>query len=149
MEILILKPKIKEFEKVVYNPIVKHQAVSCPEILRINIEDNLTRIDFIYYAKSYYENGGWVQIDRNSFIRPVGSNLKLGMVKVANITIAPAKHWFKSTKDILCYTLYFPPVPKGTKQIDIIEKGASVGTWFNFYGVSMERVRTEKLIAGN
>lgn len=149
METLITKPKIKEFEKVVYNPIVKHQNVSCPEILRINTEDNLTRIDFIYYAESYYGNGGWVKTDSNSFIRPFGSNLKLGMVKVANITIAPVKQWFKSQRDFLCYTLYFSALPRDTKTIDIIEKEATGGTWFNFYGVSMERVKTEKLIAGN
>lgn len=146
----IEKLKVNELEKLVFNPMVKHQTSGHPEILRIENDAEFTRIDFIYYTCSYYENGGWVQMSERTFIRPVGSKLKLKLLKAVNIPIAPTKHWFKTTKDILCYTLYFPPVPNGTKVIDIIEKEcANDDTWFNFYAVSMESIRKEKLIVGN
>lgn len=146
----IEKPKVKELEKLIYNPLVKKNTNSQPEILRIQNDDNFTRIDFIYYPKSYYVNGGWVQIDRDTFIRPVGSNQRLKLIKAINIPLAPTKHFFKNSKEFLCYTLYFPSLPKETSSIDIIEnEGTHEETWFNFYGVSMERVLSEKLVAGN
>lgn len=146
---LIEKPKVDLQEKVVFNPMVKHQTNGHPEVLRIQNEENFTRIDFIYFAKSYYVNGGWIQIDRDTYIRPIGSKERLTLVEAVNIPIAPIKHYFKSTKDFLCYTLYFPPVPKGTKTIDIIEGLGGNNSWFNFYGVSMETVRKEKIIVGS
>ena len=145
----IEEPLVKELEKVVYYPIMKHMVSNNAEILRIANEDDLTRIDFIHYADPIYIDGGWVKISPLSFIRPVGTKHKLGLVKAVNIPIAPVKHFYKSKKDFLCYTLYFPPLPKGTKEIDIIEFEGPGDNWFNFYGVSMGRVRSEKIIVGN
>lgn len=148
-EIEIAKPKIKELEKLIYKPFVHQQNVEHMETMRIENDPEYTRIDFLYYACPRYVDGGWIQISRDTFIRPVGSNHRLKLVSAVNIPIAPTKHYFKSTRDILCYTLYFPPVPKGTKSIDIIENEILGGTWFNFYGVSMEIVRRDKIIVGN
>lgn len=51
---------------------------------------------------------------------------------------------------MLTYTLYFPAVPKGCKEIDIIEcENGNIGNWFNFYSVSIEKVRTKPLIVNN
>lgn len=141
--------QIKELEKIIYRPMLKHQICHNAEIMRIKEEDDLTRIDFIYYATPYYKNGGWVQLEGGTFIRPIETKQRLTLVKAVNMPIAPTKHWFKSTKEFLCYTLYFPPLPKGTTAIDIIECDVKGGDWFNFYGISMERVRTEKIIVGN
>lgn len=148
METLIAKPKIKELEKILYRPIVKHTTNSQAEILRISNEDDLTRIDFIYYPKPN-QYGWWVQIDKGSFICSIECNLRLTLVKAVNISIAPTKTFFKSNQPFVCYTLYFPPIAKGTESIDIVEREGSGGDWFNFYGVSMERARTEKLIVRN
>ncbi len=145
----IEKPKVKELERLIYNPIVKHSPFQNLETMRIEIDPEFTRIDFIYYACNIYVNGGWVRILRDTFIRPSGSKTCLKLVNAINIPIAPKKHWFKSTKDLLCYTLIFPALPKGTKSIDIIENETPGGSWFNFYGVSMETVRSQKLIVGN
>jgi len=145
----IEEPQIETLEKVVFSPNMKNKTIETTEILRIENEDDFTRIDFICYAPTRYINGGWVEILKDTFIRPVGTTHKLTLVKAVNIPIAPKKHYFRSKRDMLCYTLYFPPLPKGTTSIDIIESEASGGNWFNFYGVSMERVRSEKLIVGN
>ncbi len=146
---VIEKTKVDELEKVVFNPMVKHQTNGHPEVLRIQKEAEFTRIDFIYYTNPKYVNGGWIQIAQKTFIRTVGSMERLTLVNAVNIPIAPTKHYFKSTKDFLCYTLYFPPVPKETKAIDIIERLGGDNTWFNFYGVSMEAIRKEKIIVGS
>ena len=137
----IEKPKIKEQEKLIYNPTVKklpaHDAIF--KIMRIELEEDYTRIDFVYNNVKY----DWVQIEANSFIRPVGTKTCYTLVKAQGIPYAPKKYNFKSANETLYYTLYFPALPKNVKEIDIIEKELPHGNYFNFYGVSMERVRKE------
>jgi len=143
-------PEVMEQESLVYNPLVKHQVSKSPDILRIENDPDFTKIDFIVYASPKYINGGWVQMNIDSFIRPVGSSLHLKLISAVNIPIAPAMHYFKTKQDFLCYTLVFPALPCGTKSIDIIEKEiAGDRSYFNFYGVSMQKVYTERLLVGN
>ena len=140
----IEEPKIKEQEKVVYNPDVKTPPSHDTKlkIMRIELEEDFTRIDFVTASGGY----AWVQIDRNSFIRPVGTNACLPLVKAQGIPYAPQKHFFKNAKDSLYYTLYFPALPKNVTAIDIIEREVPGGNYFNFYGVSMERVKKEVIL---
>lgn len=93
-----------------------------------------TRIDFIYKSSMIYDNGGWIQIERDSYIQPIGSSVKFKLIKAIGIPIAPLKHYFKRQGEYHPYTLIFPALPKDTKAIDIIEKLAP-GTYFNFYNV--------------
>ena len=151
MEIIIPKKEspVKTDTGITYNPLVKITPGCKLSVLRTELNEKFTRIDFIYQATSYYINGGWVRIHDTCFIRPVGSDLKLRMIKAVNIPIAPKRHWFKTSKDMLCYTLYFPPLPAGTKTIDIIEMETNDPSFFNFYGVSVERIKTEVINVGN
>ena len=118
----IEEPKIKEQEKVVYNPDVKHSPTASPKhkIMRIELEDDLTRIDFVYNSGKF----AWVQIDPASFIRPVNTGSHLTLVRACGIPYAPQKHFFRSRNETLYYTLYFPALPKDVTEIDIIEKEA-------------------------
>lgn len=127
-ELEVLEPTIITIEKVV------------PEIKIPEPDDNILRIDFLYYASPYYNNGGWVQIHPQTFIRPVGSQTKYKMVGAVNIPKNPVKHFFKTNRDMLFYSLLFPQVPKDVTNIDIIEKEINDGTWFNFYNVPMQTV---------
>lgn len=116
-----------------YNPngldhTLKHRIKS------IEITDDYTRIDFIYRSSMIYINGGWIQMERNAFIKPVGSTTKYPLLRAIGIPIAPIKHYFKRQGEYHSYSLIFPALPAGTKSIDIIEKEAP-GTYFNFYGV--------------
>lgn len=142
-------PKIKEIEKVIYAPLIIHSNQEHLTIHRIITDDNLTRIDFIHYAPAIYQNGGWVQMHRECFIRTCGSSEKLTLIQAVNIPYAPIKHYYKSEKDFLCYTLYFPALPKNTKAIDIIEGEALGKNWFNFYGVSIEQALAQRLVVNN
>lgn len=149
MEILSPPQKTKKGLKI-YNPIVFINNSPTSEILTIELNEHFTRIDFIYYAPAHYYKGGWVQISRDTYIRPVGTKQRLKLIQVANIPIAPTKHFFTAPNQMLAYTLYFPALPKGCEAIDIIEfEGNLADNWFNFYGVSMEKVRTEALIVNN
>ena len=146
MEIKIAPQKVEK-KKFIHNPKVEVNSNTDLDVLRIETDDELTRIDFFY--KNHFDSAGWVHISKNSFIRVAGSDKKLTLVKAVNIPIAPLNHYFKNKGDVLAYTLYFPPLPKGTKKIDIIESEVPGGTWFNFYGVSMETVWNDVIMINN
>lgn len=116
-----------------YNP----EGMDFKKELRVKSIDatsEYTRIDFIYKSSMIYDNGGWIQIDPNSYIQPVGSTTQYKLVKAIGIPLMPLKYYFKRQGEYYTYTLIFPPLPKDTKSIDIIEKLAP-GTYFNFFNV--------------
>jgi hypothetical protein len=119
-------------------------------VLRIVQEDELTRIDFVVRASPIRINGGWVHIEPGTFIRPVNTGVELIMVQAVNIPTAPAKHWFKNKSQCLYYTLYFPALPEDVVAIDIIEREAArPHNYFNFYGVSLEKIASEVIMIKN
>ena len=143
-------PYIEKKEKPVYNPSVEYQNGSDIDVMRIVQEEELTRIDFAYRASPKYRNGGWIQIGRESFIRPVNTGMQLTLVQAVNIPITPSKHWFKNANQCLYYTLYFPALPDDVAAIDIIEREvARPHNFFNFYGVSLERIAREVIMVNN
>lgn len=152
MEINIIeisKPKIKEREKQIFNPKVKQlpSRDTSFKIMRIVIDENYTRIDFVYNNGRFE----WVQIDPKSFIRPAGSDVSYPLIKAVGIPLTPKRHVFKTAKETLYYTLYFAALPKSVKVIDIIEKEIHTPGhhYFNFYGVSMEKIKSKKIEVGN
>lgn len=105
----------------------------------ISIDDHYTRIDFIYISPKLFINGtSWVQIFNTAYIRPSGSDKKYSLLKAINIPIAPNKHFFKSSGQVLQFTLLFPALPKTVTEIDIIEKLAA-GSYFNFFRVALTK----------
>lgn len=104
----------------------------------IELTDEYTRIDFIYRSSSIYVNGGWIQMDGNAYISPVGSTMKYRLMRTIGIPIAPLKHYFKRKGEYHTYSLIFPALPAETTKIDIIEKEAP-GTYFNFYGIDYSK----------
>lgn len=150
MEIETPKPETEVKKQVlIYNPLIKHDTSRDLKVMRIELDDKFTRIDFVHHASRIYEKGGWVQIHKGCFIRPVGTGMKLRMVKAINIPIAPKKHYYKTTRDCFYYTLYFPALPKDVKEIDIIEMETSDPSFFNFYGVSVNKIKTEVIVVPN
>ena len=127
------KPKLLPSKNLRFiNP--KQRANAKHEIARIELTEAYTRIDFNYTAPDYYVNGGWIQIDPDTYIRPTGSSMRYTIQKVAGIHFAPQKTYFKRCGQKHTYTLYFPALPPDTLSIDIIEKEAP-GTYFNFYNI--------------
>ncbi len=113
-----------------YNPLKSKQL----RVQSIEATSAYTRIDFMYSASTIYINGGWLEIDANTYIEPVGSKMKYGLKKAVGIPIAPTKHYFKRNGELHTYTLSSLTLPKNTTKINIIEKEAA-GNYFNFYGV--------------
>jgi hypothetical protein len=146
-DIAIDQPSIKEKVRTIRNPSFDYQNSASVTVLRITEEAELTRIDFVVYSKRF----AWVNITPENFIRPVGTSIQLTMVQAMNIPVKPVKHWFHKRDQALYYILYFPPLPKDVKAIDIIEREVQTPGhhYFNFYGVSLERIATEIISVNN
>ena len=136
----IPQPEIKEKKIIIFSPLVKFYTSKKLDIRRIERTDEYLRIDFIVHADPVYMNGGWVQIYPETFIRPAGTTQRLVLVKTEGIPLAPTKHYYKSIHDTLSYSLYFPSIPKDGEFIDIIENAGGGSTFFNFYGVAVNRI---------
>ena len=136
-----------EIVKPNFNPVIKHQTQPTSSIMSIGMNEDYTRIDFVTVAGNFL----WVNVDPNTFLRPARSDLKLTLLKAQGIPLAPRKYYFKSRGEPLYYTLYFPALPKGIKRIDIIEKESpeSPELYFNFYGVALARMKSERISVGN
>jgi len=130
------------------NPFSEYVPEDNVGIESISFDDEITRIDFIYISKEEFGNSSWVKIERNSFIRPVGSDIKYSLIKAINIPYAPSKHFFKCAGQVLRYTLLFPALPKSTKEIDIVEKLA-LGNYFNFFRVKLNNKQPLLVSIGN
>jgi len=129
-------------------PAIHYQNSKSTEIELIESDDELLRIDFVAKPDLVYYAGWWMQISRETFIRPVGSDLKLTMVKAIGISIAPLKFYFPHKYHHQRFSLCFPLPPDDTQFIDIIEKENAGNTYFNFYGVALSKIRSQPLFIG-
>lgn len=116
------------------------------QLLRIILDNEQTRVDLGYQAPFYYAKGGWVRMSDETFIRILPHGDKLKITGTGNIPMGTTRHEFKTTKEWLYFSLYFPPIPFKTCQIDLIEKEKSDGTDFNFYAIQLKISEAIKLL---
>ena len=129
---------LKSSESFVFeNPISKYTPNEHMGIEKVTLEDDFTKIDFVYIAPKNYINGGWIQMDANCFIRPVGYDVSYKLIRAENIPLAPTKYHFKSSGQVLHFSLIFPAISKEIKCIDFIEK-LEEGTYFNFFNIALQ-----------
>jgi hypothetical protein len=138
-----------EVSEIIYRPAIKINSNTNMEVLSISRNDDYTQIDFVYTPCNKYNCGWWIRIEKDSFIRVKGTTSKLKLIKAINIPFAPRKRFFKSKDSFGHFTLIFPAVPKETESIDIIECESGLLDYFNFYDVSMIKVRTEVIVCNN
>ena len=116
------------------------------QLLRIILDKEHTRIDLGYQATDYYDKGGWVRMSEKTYIRVFPDGDKLTITGTENIPKGTTKHEFKTTKDWLYFSLYFPPIPFKSCNIELIEKEKSDGTDFNFYDIQLRISEAIKLL---
>jgi len=117
----------------------EYKSNASPKLLRITTTPSYTKVDFGYQATSYYISGGWVRIEKNTFIRIVKTGEKLIVNRIENIPIAPQRLDFTSTKDWLYFSLYFPPLPKDIEIIDLIEAEKGDTKDFNYFKIELSQ----------
>ena len=56
----------------------KSHSKGNPDLLRITLFPDRTKIDFGYTAKEMYDSGGWIRMEKDTFINYMKSQGKLG-----------------------------------------------------------------------
>jgi len=128
--------------RLIYNPKVLQNSEPITKIVKILSSSKHTRIDIVTAPNTIkYNRNWWVNIHKEIYIRPISTNIKLSLLEVINLPLAPKKHYFKSSNELIAFTLVFPALPKDVRMFDIIESNlpdTKTSSWLNFYGVSLE-----------
>ena len=117
-----------------------------PLLLRVFVAKEHTKVDFGYQTMRNYIKGGWVSIAKDTFIRVKATGEKFTMIRAESIPIAPKRHDFKTRKDWLYFSLYFPPIPHSTDLIEIIETEPGEPTDFNYTNVVLDSKKAIELL---
>ena len=119
------KPK-KAPEGVYYNPKVTGQLTKGTSIKAVMLTEQYT---CIVLSSNSVENGSvheWCRIDANTYIlnddKPYE---KLKLTRAEGIAIAPDKTYYGGRDKTITFKLFFPPLPKDTKTISLIEPDSS------------------------
>ena len=107
------------------------------QLLRVEINSQFTKIDFGYTSTDYYERGGWVHINKKTFVFVDGLKKEYALLKAEHIPFAPNQLSFKTSNDWLYFSLYFEAIPFNAKSIDVLENAENKNS-FNFYKIQLE-----------
>jgi hypothetical protein len=102
------------------------------------IDEEFTRVDFLYWSLKNNNMGKWIQIEKDTYIRALNCDKKLKLIKAENIGVSPNKSFFKTKLNLLNFTLYFPPLPKDVVAFDLIEKDTTNENYFNFHKINLK-----------
>lgn len=133
--LILLITSITSFAQVIINPYVETVDDQLCYITKIETTDKFTIVSF-----EHKNNQGWVRLGTKIYIE-TPDHTKYEYVKSEGIPIAPEKHEFKEGEESLKFKVFFKPLPKNTKSINIIENAGDRYS-FNFYGVDLEKSRT-------
>ncbi len=129
---------IESDKLIVFNPKFRNNKNKRITILRVVIDNEYTRVDFLYWSLKNNNMGKWIQIEKDTYIRALNSDQKLKLIKAENIGVSPNKRFFKTKLNLLNFTLYFPPLPKDMVAFDLIEKDTTNENYFNFHKINLK-----------
>lgn len=116
----------------------KGHSNSNPDLLRIILKPEHTKIDFGYTAKEIYKKGGWIRMEQDTFIEIKETGKRFLLIQATGIPINPEHHYFESKKEWRYFSLYFPAIPQTDCTINIIEIENGTRNDFNYYGVDLK-----------
>jgi hypothetical protein len=125
-------------KKYIFHPKVMKNHHGNPDLLRIHLTPEYTKVDFGYVAKDIYINGGWIRIAPETFIENEINKQRYTLVNAENIPIAPIHHYFETTKDWRYFSLIFPPIPQNDSVLNIIEVENGTPNDFNYYNIELK-----------
>lgn len=116
----------------------KSHSKGNPDLLRITLFPDRTKIDFGYTAKEMYDSGGWIRMEKDTFIEIKETGKRYFLTHSEGIPINPEYHYFESIKDWRYFSLFFPAIPPTNCTINIIEiENGSVND-FNYYDIELK-----------
>lgn len=122
-------------EGIYYSPRVSGQLSAGTKIKRVVITDEYTCVEITSTNMSSGSMAEWCNIDVNTYIVNEDKPFeKLKLTRASGIKLAPDKTYYGGPNKTLSFKLYFPPIPKDTKSISLIEPDS---TWC-FYGIILK-----------
>jgi hypothetical protein len=125
-------------KKYIFHPKVIKNYRENPDLLRIHLTPEYTKVDFGYVARDIYINGGWIRIAPETFIENKITKQRYTLVNAENIPIAPMHHYFETKKDWRYFSLIFPPIPQDDCLLNIIEVENGTPNDFNYYNIELK-----------
>jgi len=126
----------------VYNkPIAGKQ--SHPELEITKIEINQTETVVSLKITNKLSNGGWFCADKNIYIKDTKGTKTLNLIKSENIPTCPDQFEFSYSGQTLEFKLFFPPIPKEIRFIDLIEDCNN--ECFSFNGIILDNLHNENI----
>ena len=98
------------------------------EIMRVEVNDHFTIVDFIFYPDvPGVEGGDWACVDKATYITPSGREERMFLIMAKKITICPKMtKIIMNTDEAFTFQLYFPPLERNILKIDIIGKNMKI-----------------------
>ena len=116
----------------------KGHSKSNPDLLRIILSPDHTKIDFGYTAKEMYDSGGWIRIAPTTYVEIIETGKQFILDRTEGIPISPEHHYFESSKEWRYFSLYFPAIHQTDCTLNIIEIENGSRNDFNYYGVKLK-----------
>jgi hypothetical protein len=129
--------QLQPLTKTIHNPKNAFETNKNINIVRILINDEETRIDFVYQKNLKETLKQSFQISPDCYIKISTEDTKYKLLRADNIALAPYKNIHYAKHVLFAFSLFFPAVPKNAQRIDVIESEAKDKKYFNFYGVNL------------
>lgn len=124
----------RDADVIVSYPVFSLTTAERLKIKSVRLTDAHTAIEVICSSQEDGPNHGqWYNIDRETYISIGGKKYK--MTKAVGVKTAPDKTYFNHAGEEVTFTLYFPPIPKSTTKINLVESADS--SW-KFYGIELK-----------
>ena len=87
--------------------------------------DGQTMLYCRYISKTYYQNGGWVNIDEDTYLENAHTFERIDLTHAIGIPLSPRRHFFKNGGELKQFVLLFPPIPKFWKTFHLVERAGA------------------------
>jgi len=140
--IICLFSTLMAFSQVYESPIAGKQ--SHPD-LKINTIKVTTEYTIIHLSITNQLNtGGWFCASNSIYLKNSKGLEEYQLIRSENIPICPNKYEFKSKGEVLEFILFFPPINKEIRFLDLIENCDEA--CFSFEGIILDNEHNKKIV---
>ncbi len=125
------------------NPIA--QKITHPELQIISIEISDSNTIITLKVTNKRNQGGWFCADEQIYLKNSKGTEMYELIRSENIPTCPEQFKFSYVGQELNFTLYFPPISKDIRFLDLIEDCSNA--CFSFHGIILDNEHNEKIRA--
>ena len=119
------------------------QVKSHPTLNIIKIEQKETETIFFMHIVNRIKEGGWFCVDKNVKLTSEGFKEDIRMIRSENIENCPTSHQFTKLNESKSFRLYFPPIPAGVTEVNLVEECSDNCFYMN--GIVLDQVLNNEI----